>query len=477
MRESIQGIEERGPKPIIYSQNGQDSPKLDQLTSAAVEMVRLIDTATAPIFGVDPSGLINGWNAKMCELTGLEVSEALGKSLINNVIHEDSREVVEKLLTRALEGEEDNDVEVKLLKFGKHAPSSVIYLLVNACTSRDYQNDVVGVCFVGHDITAEKTVMDKFILMENLTGWTRHEIIGKLLPGEVFGNFCQLKSRDVLTKFMILLYRAISGHDVEKVPFGFYNRKGEYVEVYLTANRRADKSGNILGCLCFLQTVAINQKVSTVDTQDQSEYISKLNKLAYIRQEMRNPLNGIRFTHQLLEGSAVSDNQKQFLETSDACERQMLSIIDDVHLGSLEEGQAMNLLKEKKLQLIHDIPEQIKSMRVCGDQIKLQLALSDFLLTIVHYAPSPDGWVEINVSHGLKLIQDRNEMAHPGEGVPSALIEEMFGAKNHSATQEGLALNLSQKIVSMMNGNVRYIRDQSKCCFLVDLQLKLWKSR
>ncbi|KAL0328943.1 UNVERIFIED_CONTAM: Phytochrome E [Sesamum calycinum] len=234
----------------------------------------------------------------------------------------------------------------------------------------DYQNDVVGVCFVGHDITAEKTVMDKFIrlqgdykaiieslnplippifasdgnaccsewnaVMENLTGWTRHEIIGKLLPGEVFGNFCQLKSRDVLTKFMILLYRAISGHDVEKVPFGFYNRKGEYVEVYLTANRRADKSGNILGCLCFLQTVAINQKVSTVDTQDQSEYISKLNKLAYIRQEMRNPLNGIRFTHQLLEGSAVSDNQKQFLETSDACERQMLSIIDDVHLGSLE---------------------------------------------------------------------------------------------------------------------------------------------
>ncbi|KAL0300623.1 UNVERIFIED_CONTAM: Phytochrome E [Sesamum radiatum] len=97
---------------------------------------------------------------------------------------------------------------------------------------------------------------------------------------------------------------------------------------------------------------------------------------------MRNPLNGIRFTHQLLEGSAVSDNQKQFLETSDACERQMLSIIDDVHLGSLEEGQAMNL-KRKKLQLIHDIPEQIKSMRVCGDQIKLQLALSDFLLTIV----------------------------------------------------------------------------------------------
>ncbi|KAL0328944.1 UNVERIFIED_CONTAM: Phytochrome E [Sesamum calycinum] len=129
MRESIQGIEERGPKPIIYSpQNGQDSPKLDQLTSAAVEMVRLIDTATAPIFGVDPSGLINGWNAKMCELTGLEVSEALGKSLINNVIHEDSREVVEKLLTRALEGNTSLPQLLKALRTSQR-PFNVCYLL------------------------------------------------------------------------------------------------------------------------------------------------------------------------------------------------------------------------------------------------------------------------------------------------------------------------------------------------------------
>ncbi|KAI3466789.1 hypothetical protein Pfo_023452 [Paulownia fortunei] len=539
MRDSFQEIEESGPTPVIYSQqNDSDDPQLDELTSVAVEMVRLIETATAPIFGVDSSGLINGWNAKMCELTGLEVSEALGKSLINDVVHEDSREVVETLLTRALQGKEDKNVEVKLLKFGIHAPNSVVHLLANACTSRDYQNDVVGVCFVGQDVTAEKTVMDKFIrlqgdykaiiqsvnplippifasdenaccsewnaVMEKLTGWMRHEIIGKMLPGEVFGSFCQLKGQDVLTKFMILLYRAISGHDTEKLPFGFFNRKGEFVEVYLTANKRADESGNVIGCLCFLQTVVINQKESIIGKQEESEHLSKLKELAYIRQEMKNPLCGIRFTHQLLEGSAISDDQKQFLETSDACERQILSIIDDVHFGSLEEGkmelkveefllgnvvnaivsQAMILLREKNLRLIHDIPEQIKTLCVYGDQIKLQLALSDFLLSIVDYAPSPDGWVEIKVSPGLKLIQDGNEfvhlqfrMAHPGQGLPYALIEDMFGVKNHGTTQEGMALNISQKLLSMMNGTVRYIRDQTKCYFLVDLELKSQKSR
>ncbi|KAL7102708.1 hypothetical protein ACP275_08G135100 [Erythranthe tilingii] len=531
MRDSFHEVQENGPNKIeMHLRDGQE---LDELTSVAVEMVRLIETATAPIFGVDSLGWVNGWNAKMCELTGLELDEALGKSLINDVVHIDSREVVNTLFNRALQGEEDKNVEVKLLKFGVHAPNSVVHLLANACTSRDHQNDVVGVCFVGQDITSEKTVMDKFIrlqgdykaiiqsvnplippifasdenaccsewnaVMENLTGWTKNEVIGKMLPGEIFGSFCKLKGEDVMTKFMILLYRAIGGHDTEKLPFGFFNRKGEFVEVYLTATKRQNESGNVIGCLCFLQTVVINEK----ETKKKNP-LSKLKELAYIRQEMRNPLNGIRFTHQLMEDSAVSDFQKQFLETSDACERQILSIIDDTDFGNLENrrmelkeeefmlanvvnaivSQAMILLKEKSLRLIHDIPEQIKTLSVYGDQIKLQLALSDFLLSVVDYARSPAGWVEIKVSVGLNLIQDGNEfvrlqfrMTHPGQGLPEALIEDMSRVNNHWTTQEGLALNISRNILSMMNGNVRYIRDQNKCYFLVDVELKSRKSR
>ena len=67
-------------------------------------MVRLIETAIAPIFGVDTAGLINGWNAKIAELTGLQADDAMGKSLVNEVVHEDSHEVIENLLRRALQG-------------------------------------------------------------------------------------------------------------------------------------------------------------------------------------------------------------------------------------------------------------------------------------------------------------------------------------------------------------------------------------
>lgn len=71
-------------------------------------------------------------------------------------------------------------------------------------------------------------------------------------------------------------------------------------------------------------------------------------------------------------------------------------------------SQSMISLREKNLQLFHEIPEEVKSLSLHGDQIRLQLVLSDFLLNVVNHTPSPDGWVEIKILPGLKLIQDGN---------------------------------------------------------------------
>lgn len=75
-------------------------------------------------------------------------------------------------------------------------------------------------------------------------------------------------------------------------------------------------------------------------------------------------------------------------------------------------SQVMILLREKNLQLIRDIPEEIKSLAVYGDQIRIQQVLADFLLNMVRYAPSPDGWVEIHVRPSLKQISDSRTVVH-----------------------------------------------------------------
>lgn len=66
----------------------------------------------------------------------------------------------------------------------------------------------------------------------------------------------------------------------------------------------------------------------------------------------------------------------------------------------------MTLLRERNVQLIRDIPEEIKTLALCGDQVRVQQVLADFLLNMVRYAPTPDGWVEIQVSPTLKQIPD-----------------------------------------------------------------------
>ncbi|KAG7963579.1 hypothetical protein I3843_09G124800 [Carya illinoinensis] len=539
MRDSFQDMEDRASKVLKkIQQSDTGMPGIYELSSAAYEMGRLIETATVPIFGVDSDGLINGWNGKIAELIGLQASEAMGKSLVSEVVHEDSRGTVENILCRALQGEEDRNIELKLKNFGGDQHKSVVYIVANACRSKDYINNIVGVCFVGQDVTSEKVLMDKFIrmqgdyesiiqslnpmippifasdenaccsewnaAMEKLTGWRRDEVMGKMLLGEIFGSFCRLKGQDSLTKFMIFLYRGISGHDTEKLPFEFFDKDGKFVEVVVTANKRTNAGGHVIGCFCFLQIVMPELEQALEGCwQEDRECFSKLG-LAYVLQEMKNPLNGIRFTHRLLENTAVSEHQKQFLDTSDACERQIMTIVEDMDFESTEEGslqlnmeefllgnvldaivsQVMILLRERNLRLFHEIPEDVKALYLYGDQIRLQLVLSNFLLNVVRFASSPSGWVEITVSPGLKLIQDCNErirlqfrMTHPGQGLPSALIQDTFEGGNQWTTQEGFGLSLSRKLLNRMNGQVRYVREHNKCYFLIDIELKTKKER
>lgn len=75
-------------------------------------------------------------------------------------------------------------------------------------------------------------------------------------------------------------------------------------------------------------------------------------------------------------------------------------------------SQVMLLLRERNLQLIRDIPEEIKTFAVYGDQVRIQQVLADFLLNMVRYAPSPDGWVEIHVFPRLKQVSDGLTLLH-----------------------------------------------------------------
>ena len=105
------------------------------------EYTRLIDTANAPIFGVDTQGRVNVWNKCAMRLIGYSTEEVMGHSLVQEFITNDYQASVQAVLDEALRGSETDNFEFPLItKAGAH-----IEVLLNATTRRDEQGNVIGV--------------------------------------------------------------------------------------------------------------------------------------------------------------------------------------------------------------------------------------------------------------------------------------------------------------------------------------------
>lgn len=526
LRDSFQEIDVNDTRAMQYV------PGMNELSAATSEMVRVIETASVPILAVDADGLINGWNTKAAEVTGFSFDQVIDTPLID-LVDKESIGIAANMLFLALQGEEEQNVEIKLKTFGDQEAGSVV-LIVNACSTKDPNDNVVGACFVAQDVTRQRITMDKYTriqgdyraivqnpsplippilgtdedgkcsewnaAMEKLSGWQRQEIIGKTLVGGVFGvhpTYCQLKSQDALTMLSIVLNNAMAGQEIEKNPFSFFDCHGKNIDTLLSANKRTDAEGRITGVFCFLHVTSPElQQALQVQCMSEQTASSRLRELAYIRQEIRNPLYGIIFTQKMMNSTTLKEVQKQILQTRTLCQQQLEKILDDSDLDSIEDGyleldaveftlgavfdavisQGMPPIRAKGLQLICDSTEEIKTIYLFGDQLRLQQVLSEFLLNALQFTP-PEGWVEIKVipnkkhlGAGLHIMHLEFRITHPGQGIPDKLIKEMFH-HDHDMSQEGLGLHICHKLVKIMNGEVQYCREAGRSSFIVTLEL------
>lgn len=538
LRGSFQDIDDSDTKTMIHTRlNDLELRGMDKLSTVANEMVRLIETATAPIFAVDANGHINGWNAKVAELTGLSVEAAMSRSLVSDLVVNESVEIVEKLLHFSLQGQEEKNVEMKLKTFGHQAESGPVFLIVNACCSRDFTENIVGVCFVGQDVTGQKVFMDKFTriqgdyktivqnpnplippifgadelgyciewnaAMEKLSGWKREDVIGKMMLGEVFGTgftFCRLKGQDAMTKFLLLLNTAMGGKELDRFPFGFFDRDGKYIEAFLIAHKRTGGDDAIIGVLCFLHMASLElQQALQVQKQSARIAMERLKEVAYMKQEIRNPLFGIVFARNMMESMNLSEEQKQLLETSCLCERQLQKILDEDNFEKLDQGnveldimefnmgtvmdavisQAMITSQEKGLRIVRETVAEVENTHLFGDQLRLQQVLANFLRTAVKFTSSSDGWVGIkvvptaqNIGDGSHAVHFEFRISHPGSGIPEDLVQQMHD-RSQEITEVGMGLSVSRKLVKLMNGHVTYLRKAGVCSFVVCVKLLL----
>lgn len=95
---------------------------------------------SAPIFGIDRKGNLNEWNNKTAEITGFTNEEAIGQHLVSKFIVPNLRNSVQDILDSALRGEETSNYELEI----RTKTNETRYLLVNATTRKDVENNIVG---------------------------------------------------------------------------------------------------------------------------------------------------------------------------------------------------------------------------------------------------------------------------------------------------------------------------------------------
>ena len=69
--------------------SAQSEAEVLQLAKIANELTQFVDTANAPIFGIDTEGRVNEWNQRSEQITGFTKAEVMGRDLVANFITDD----------------------------------------------------------------------------------------------------------------------------------------------------------------------------------------------------------------------------------------------------------------------------------------------------------------------------------------------------------------------------------------------------
>lgn len=336
--------------------------------------------------------------------------------------------------------------------------------------------------------------------MEKISGWNREDIMDKMLLSEVFGTHmacCRLKNQEAFVNLGIVLNNAMTGQESEKIAFGFFSRSGKYVECILCVSKKLDREGVVTGVFCFLQLASQElQQALHVQRLTEKTALKRLKALSYIRRQIRNPLSGIIFSRKMMEGTELGEGQTQLLCTSAQCQSQMNKILDDTDLDSIIDGysdlemvqftlhevlvasisQVTMKSNGKGIRIVNNLTEETMSETLYGDSLRLQQVLADFLLMSVTFTPN-GGQIVVaanltkdRLGQSVQLVHLEFRITHAGGGMPEELLSQMFGG-DADASEEGISLLVSRKLVKLMNGDVQYLREAGKSTFIISVEL------
>ena len=298
--------------------------------------------------------------------------------------------------------------------------------------------------------------------MERMTGLVKHDMLGKVAVGELFGSKGILQTVTSKTateataieeKISAMLVTALgengesprsSESGLSGVTFSFYkgadsttDRSSTMKQIDASINCRPQfgASDEIIGAFFFIQDLSVPnalEKAIAVQSAAESAAEAKTRHIAFLCHEIRNPVNGILATVQAMEEmmsqrDAGLDAGEMFdlVKTSMSCTDQLRRTVDGIlDINELEEekldvicspfqvstmlrtvvSQVLKASDEKGLYLECEVSPELGDVTLNGDEGRIQQILANFCWNSVKFSNTG----------GIKILVESEPGEQPG---------------------------------------------------------------
>lgn len=337
-----------------------------------------------------------------------------------------------------------------------------------------------------HDLKGKILAINR--VAEQLTGYSRDEVLGE--------NFERLIAPESRDQMQDTVRAHLGGSTTQHYELAILSRFG--VRRFLDVNTRVlYRRGQPLAIQGIGRDVTerkqAQQKLfeSSRALQQKNEELStalrlareatqlKEQFLANTSHELRTPMNGIMGMINLLKGTELTLDQRDYAEAVSQCANDLLTIINDIlDLSQIEAGR-LALAEEP-----FDIRESVKSVvkllgikarakdlmltyaidgampaAIWGDSVRFRQILTNLIANAIKFTPA--GGVHIRITGRPDGSRMRCQVIDSGIGVDEAVRERIFeafvqadGTTRRRFGGTGLGLAICKQLVEIMNGQI-----------------------
>jgi PAS domain S-box-containing protein len=476
----------------------------------------------------DPGGHLTWVNDGWCRITGYSFDESIGK-LPGELVHgPETDHTVDARIAEALA--QEKPIECEILNYRKDG--TPYWAWTSITPLRDESDALTAYIAIESDITQRKAEQEELQLSESrlaeaqklahigssvydvvqrISNWSEEtfRIYGWDLESEppTDQQYSELIHQDDYPILQSKIDTAISFGQPFECDVRLRAQTHEDTRyVHIKAAPEFDSQGKTLRIVNTVHDVTDRRRVveELIEAREAAMEASQLKSefLANMSHEIRTPMNGVIGMTELLLGTEMCEEQKDYattiLDSADA----LMHIIDDIldfskiEAGKLsvevseidikqiiEESGSLFAKKayEKNLELLIDLPYDIPARRF-GDAVRIRQILANLISNAIKF--TDHGEIVVRAEQSSARTGDewiRISVRDSGIGIPSerhAAIFDSFTQADGSTTRRyggtGLGLAIVRQLAQLMGGFVGMDSTDGKgSCFWVELPLEV----